>query len=567
VALLVVPPQDAKPWPTLGPQICDFIEERAIFGPGSLKGKPAEIDPEFRGWLYRTYEIYPRGHKWAGRRRFKRAGLSVRKGLGKTEKLSWIAFCELHPESPVRCDGFDSYGNPVGRPVTNPYIPLLSYNKEQVEELAYGALYVVVTEGPDADLFDASLERILRLDERGRADGGAYPLAGSPNARDGARTTFQGFDEPHRLYLPRLLEAHNTMDANLPKRPLEDPWSAYVGTAGQPGQGSVAENVHVEAQNIAEGKVKEPRLFYFHREASDHHDMTTMEGRVAAIEEATGPIGEFGPGQFEDIAERWDREGADLQYLERVWTNRWTRSAAQAFDSTRVQATGDRSLFVDRRIKPGSLVVAGFDGARFRDSTAIVLTEVATGLQQLWGLWERVEFNIDPVTGELEPWEIDEQQVTTSVAQLMRTFQVWRFNGDPPHWTETMGTWAGRWPCVEEWWTNRHKITAQAVRAYREAMSTGAVSYALDDRPISTTPKRDETYADAFARHLAAAGKVDVNFLDDDGTPLHILGKLQKGRVFDAGMAAVLSWDAYLAALRANAKPKRRHKRVVKRIR
>ena len=221
--------------------MCDFIESRAIFGPGDLMGEPAVISPEKRAIIYRAYEVYPKRHRLAGRRRFKRVGWSVRKGLAKTELLGWVCYAELHPEGPVRCDGFDADGDPVGRPVSSPYIPMLAYNKDQVEELAFGVLSAICAEGPDADLFDCSLERIMRLSRNGRDDGKAVPLAQSPNARDGARTTFQAFDEPHRMYMPRILEAHQTMNNNLPKRPMADAWSFYVGTAGQVGQGSIAE--------------------------------------------------------------------------------------------------------------------------------------------------------------------------------------------------------------------------------------------------------------------------------------------------------------------------------------
>lgn len=561
MATLIVPRLDDEPWPTLGAQVCEFIEERAIFGPGDLKGQPARISPEKRAILYRAYEVYPEGHPLEGRRRFKRVGWSVRKGLAKTEVLSWVAYVELHPEAPVRCDGFDAWGEPVGRPVDSPYIPLLAYTKDQTEELAYGALYTVVTEGPDADLFDAGLDRIIRLDDRGRDDGKAVPLAGSPNAADGARTTFQGFDEPHRLYLPRLREAHNTMDANLPKRPAADGWSFYVGTAGQPGQGSIAEDLHHEAQAIDRGEIKDPRIFYFHRDAGqchrgdkDHgHNLTSLEGRIAAITEATGPEGEYGPGQFADIAEKWDRPRADHSYLERVWLNLWTQSARQAFDPLRIP-----DLTQDRMIAPGSLVVAGFDGARFKDSTALVLTDVASGLQQLWGLWER-----PADLGDDEGWEVPEAEVTDSVATMMATFEVWRLNGDPPHWTETLGSWAGKWACVEEWWTARPKPMAYAVRDYYEAMRSGAVTYALDERLAIGSPIENETNSAALARHIAAAGRVDTNLYDDDGNRLWILNKLHETRKFDACMAAILSWQARLDALKKGAtKTKRRSTRV-----
>jgi hypothetical protein len=556
VATLVVPRFDPEaPWPTLGPQVCDLIEERMIFGPGSLQGDPAVLDDDKRAAIYAFYEVYPKGHKFAGRRRFKRCGYSVRKGLAKTELLAWVTACELHPDGPVRCDGFDAAGNPVGRPVKAPYIPLLAVTVEQVEELAYGALVYMLTEGPDADLFDVTLERAVRLSARGTADGKAVPVANSPGARDGARTTFQGFDEPHRLILPSQKKAHTTMRANLPKRPLEDAWGLYVGTAGEPGEQSVAEDLHAEAMKIDRGETEEPRLFYVHRWAAGNYDLTKKSERIEAISEATGPVGEYGPGQFEDIAAEWDDPTADKKYLERVWLNRWTRSDEQAFDVVRRAELRRRG-----RLKPGSFVTAGFDGARFRDSTGIVLTEIETGIQQVWNWWER------PVDlPEDAEWEVPEDEVTQSVADLMSTMKVWRFNADPPHWTETVGSWAGRWECVEEWWTARKKPMALSIRAYGEALNSGAVRFAYDGDAADGS---DDPFEVAFAKHAAAAGKKMLNLWDDDGVRLFILQKLHAERRFDIQMAAVLSWEARLAALRANAKPPARKRRApVKRLR
>lgn len=546
MSVLVVPPLDEEPWPTLGPQVADLLEECSIFGPGSLKGQPYRLDDEKRAALYRLYEVYPQGHPWAGRRRFKRAGISWRKGLAKTEFLAEVAFAELHPDGPVRCDGFDASGEPVGRPVADPYIPLLAVTVEQVEELAYGALYVLVTEGPDADLFDATLERVIRLGGHGQADGKAVPLSNSPGARDGARTTFQGFDEPHRLHLPRAREAHETMVANLEKRVLEDPWGLYVGTAGEPGQGSVAEGLHAEAEMIGRGEIEDPQLFYFHREAGPGHDLESLDGRIAAVSEATGPIGEYGPGQFHSIARQWDRPQADRKYLERVWLNRWTKSDAQAFDPKRwgTLATADP-------IKAGAFVTAGFDGARFRDSTGIVLTDIETGVQQLWATWER------PV--DVEEWEVPEAEVTAAWEQIIDTFDLWRCYGDPPHWTETFGAWSARWPDqFEEWWTTRTRAMAFAVREYCEGMSTGSVGHV----------SREGSQIDAaFDRHIAAAGRKDVNIYGDDGRRLFVLQKIHEDRKFDNAMAGCLSWQARLEAIRTGAKPRRRASTVIRRVR
>ncbi|RNL66253.1 large terminase [Nocardioides marmoriginsengisoli] len=549
MATLVVPKFDPDaPWPTLGPSVCDFIEERMIFGPGSIEGEPAVLDVDIRAALYSLYEIYPQGHQWAGRRRFKRGGYSCRKGLSKTEKLAWVIATELHPEAPVRCDGFDAYGQPVGRPVKRPYIPILSVTVDQVEELAYGALMYIIREGPDADLFDVSNERVQRLSPTGAEAGVAVPVSNSPSARDGARTTFQAVDEPHQLTLPRQKKAVRTMRANLPKRPLEDAWEFYVGTAGEPGENSVQEDLHAEATAIDRGEIEDPRLFYFYRHAGGTYELKDKKQRIEAISEATGPIGEYGPGQFDDIASQWDQPNADTNFLERVWLNRWTRSSEQAFDPNR-----RKDLLRKGRIKPGSFVTAGFDGARFRDSTAIVITDIVTGRQELWACWERPANLPDD-----QPWEIDEDEVTASVEQLMKTHNVWRFNGDPPHWTETLGSWAGRWPCVEEWWTIRKVPMARAIKSYNEALGSEAVTFS-EDHPNEAT----------FAQHYAAAGRRYLKIWDEDEHAageeprrLWILQKLHPDRKFDAQMAAILSWEARLAALKANAKPPRRKKKA-----
>lgn len=555
MATLVVPRFDPEaPWPTLGPQVCDIIEERLVFGPGSLQGDPAVLDDDKRAAIYAFYEVYPQGHEFAGRRRFKRAGYSVRKGLAKTELLAWVASIELHPEGPVRCDGFDAYGRPVGRPVKAPYIPLLSVTVDQVEELAYGALMYILENCQDADEFDISQERIKRLNDRGGADGEAVPVSNSPSARDGARTTFQGIDEPHRLILPRQKKAVTVMRANLPKRPLEDAWECYVGTAGEPGEKSVQEDLHAEAEAISKGKVDDPRLFYFCRWAGGTYDLDKKDQRVAAIAEATGPAGEYGPGQFADIAAQWDEPNADKEYLERVWLNRWVRSNEQAFDPNL-----RKTLLRPGLIKPGSFVTAGFDGARSRDSTAIVITEILTGRQELWAIWER--------PAGLRPdddWEIDEDEVTASVNQLFATHNVWRFNGDPPHWTSALGAWAGKHPQIEEWWTIRKGPMARAIKSYGEALASEAVTFSKD-HPLDGT----------FADHYAAAGKRYINLWDEDefdpgAEPkrMFILQKLHPDRKFDAQMAAILSWEARLAALRDGAKPPRKKKRSpIKRIR
>ncbi|TVS86043.1 large terminase [Mycobacterium helveticum] len=533
MSTLYVP--DPAGYPTLGDHVVEFIEARAVFGPGSLHDQPARLDREKQMLIRRFYEIYPQGHPKEGQRVFDRCAVELRKGVAKTELAAWIAFCELHPEGPVRFNGFEPDGSlRRGRPVKSPYIPMMATAEEQSEELAYGVLRYICEQCPDAHLFDPNLDRIAR---RG-LDGMAVPVSNSPNSRDGARNTFQHFDEPHRLTLPRDRAAVETMLQNLPKRQLESPWALYTSTAGAPGQGSVEEDVRLEAEQIADGRAPNSGLFFFARwaDVDKHPDLSTVEQIVAAVAEATGPaVGEWGVGQFERAAREFFRVGADLSYLERVHLNRWRKSNSGAYDMARV-----RDLVLDEVIPKGAFVTVGFDGARYKDATAIVITDISTGYQQIAALWERPE--------DAAGWEVDEADVDGVMHQVFKDYQVWRAYCDPPYWTEVVARWAGKWPDqVVEWFTGRQRQAADMARAYKEAIDGEAIRF------VGTEGNRDD-----LVRHIGHAGRKDLKITDDEGQPLWMLCKLNGQQInkFDACMAGNLSWQARLDAIADGAKPK-----------
>ncbi len=523
-------PQDDKKYPTLGPQVCDFIESYLVHGPGDLRGQPVELDQEKRALIYRIYEVYPEGHAWAGRRRFKRCAISLRKGSAKTELAALIAAVELHPDGPVRCDGFDAKGNPIGLGVTDAYIPMVAYTEEQSDELAYGALRVILMYSQVAEDFDIGLTRIMRIG----GDGKAVSLATAPDARDGERTTFQVFDETHRLNLPRLKAAHRTMLANTPKRYLADAWSLEITTAPAPGEDSVAEDTMEYAQQVASGMIKDSRLFFFHRQASDGHDLTTPEGVRAAVIEASGPVAEW--SDIDSIVEQWRDPTADKAYLERVWLNRLVRSNERAFDVIRWNELADQSYMPP----DGALLTLGFDGGRWHDATAVVGTEVQTGFQCLLGLWEKPEML------DIENWEVPAEDVKGVVAEAFERWKIWRMYCDPPYWESIVAEWAGKYgeTRVVEWWTNRQKQMAYAIKSFNTAITSGELLH--DGNPH-------------LARHIGNAVRRILKMRDEDGRPLWTIYKERSDSPFkiDAAMAAVLSWEARGDALTAGVGVKR----------
>lgn len=513
MAVLMVP-TDREPWPSLGGLVCDWIQAHLCFGPGDLRGNPAEIDDEKRALIWRMYEVFPKGHPKAGRRRFKRAGLSLAKGSAKTELAAWLAAAELHPSAPVRCVGWKGK-EPIGGPVTDPFVVLVAYTEEQSDELCYGALRAILGESEVGKDFDIGLERIMRKDGAGKA----VSLAGSPNARDGARTTFQVFDETHWHTLPRLKQAHQTMMANLPKRKLADAWGLEITTAPEPGGGSIAEDTMEYAEQVHQGKISDASLFFFHRQAGDEHDLTTEEGARAAAIEASGPAAVW--RDIDGIVGLWKDPTTDRTYWERVYCNRLVKSERAAFDL--VLWKGLQADVVPAR---GSQITLGFDGSMFHDATSLVATDIKLGHQWVEGVWER------PANAP-DSWQVPALEVDAAVKRCFRDYDVWRMYADPPYWQSWIAQWAGEFgkDRVVEWWTNRWRPMSAALEAFDTAIKEGTISHNGDER---------------MARHIGNARRHDLPQRDEDGRAMWVIRKDRPDspRKIDVAMGAVLSWEA-----------------------
>lgn len=522
---LVIPPMEDEPWPTLGAQVCQFIEQNLVFGPGDLRGQPAKIDRDKRALIYRAYEIFPEGHPRAGRRRFQRVVFSLRKGLAKTELAAWIAACELHPEGPVRCDGFRN-GQPMGRGVTDPYIPMVAYTEEQTEDLAYAALLAILSEGALGNDFDIGLQRIMRI----HGDGKAMALSAAPDARDGARTTFQHFDETHRFTLPRLKLAHKTMLANLPKRRASDAWGLETTTAYATGENSVAEDAMTYARSVADGDRSDSRLFYFHRQASPDLDFSDPEQLRLGMVEASGGDEEW--HNIDTICAQFDDPTADRLLLERLWGNRPVAGGGRAFPIERWLQLAKPGYQPAER----ALITLGFDGSRFHDATALIATEIETGFQWPVGIWTSP---VQKPTGDA--WQVDKDDVEARLAETFARYKVWRMYCDPPLWSSEIAAWAGKYgeKVIVEWWTNRYRQMAYALQAYRIAMINGEISH--DGDPV-------------FAQHIANACRQEINLRDEDtNTPMWIIRKERPDSPFkiDAAVAGCLSDEARRDAVAA----------------
>ena len=128
---------------SLGYVVLDWIHEFCCHGPGDVQGEPLDYDDEIRDFIINCYRINP----VTGRRLYREAVLSRPKGRAKSEIAGMVVCAEAL--GPVRFDGWDAAGQPVGRPVVSPLIKCLATEESQAGNTFENAAFVLGEWGPD----------------------------------------------------------------------------------------------------------------------------------------------------------------------------------------------------------------------------------------------------------------------------------------------------------------------------------------------------------------------------------------------------------------------------------
>jgi hypothetical protein len=390
---------------------------------------------------------------------------SRRKGVGKTEDAAILAICEMDPTAPVRCDGWDANGDPVGRPVRDPYIPMVAVTEEQTEDLAYAAVREILEHCELGESYDIGLERIRHLN----APGQIQALASSPNARDGARTTFQHFDETHLFVLDRLKQAHSTMLRNIPKRFASDAWSLETTTAYEPGEDSIAEGSHLFALAIQQGRANDATLLYDHRQADIKWDLKKSRDLREAIKEASGDAFTF--TDVEAIIGLFHDPQESEANFRRYWLNQPTAGDKKWLAPEVIAALVDP----DKRVPDGVEGVLSFDGSYTRDSTALLFTTIEDVPHTIvLGSWEK------PL--KAQNWRVSHLDVEAAIDDAMQRFTVRELAPDPFGWHADVERWEEKYgEVVVRFETNQPRRMGPACSDFEQA----ARDTAKGDRKIS----------------------------------------------------------------------------------
>jgi len=445
------------------------------------------------------------------------ATIVAAEGLGPVRFAGWAEGGEVYDcrDYGCGCGWVHPYepGDPMGRPWPTPLIQLLATAEDQTDNV-FRPLQAMLRNGPLAEMVTVG-EEFIRLPDAGRID----VVTSSAQARLGNPITFALQDETG-LYtvvnkMVKVAETQRRGLAGMGGRAME------TTNAPDPTEDSTA-------KRTLESKSRD--LFRFHRpppakldyrkkadrrkihrhvyRGSTHVDLDDIEGEAAELIEK------------------------DPAQAERFFGNRLAAGAGHAFDADRWAELARPAVVIPAR----ELVVAGVDGARFRDALAIEATDVVTGHQWKVDLQERPE-------GAPDDYEHDFEAADRAMLDLFDRYQVWRVYVDPQYIESLFERWQGRWgdKVVVQWLTYRKRPMAFALQNYRAAMTAGELTH--DGDPD-------------VSRHIANAVKRATNMVDDEGHPLWLIDKPEPLRKIDGSMAGCLSWECRGDAIAAGAKKK-----------
>lgn len=455
-----------------------WVEHWCVHGPGDVQGEAVELDGEFGGFLVDVYAV----REGSGRRIYDSAAISRGKGRAKSELAGFIGLFEAF--GPCRFAGWArggevfewrdfTYqfrpGEPMGRPVTYPFVRCLATEEEQSGN-TYDNIHYNLTEGPLGEDLPTGAAGVTRTFIPG--GGEIRPSTASSSSKDGGKETFTCFDETH-LYVSReLREMYKTVDRNCRKRRDAQPWALQTTTMYQPGDNSVAEKTHERAKLIAEGKSRAARLLYDHREAPAKVDLADRDQVIAALREVYGPFADvldldgIVDNEFYNIEK-------DVEESRRYFFNQPTAARDAWVTKPQWAACADATQVVE----DGAHIAMFFDGSTSDDATGLVGCHMDTG--HLWtvGVWEK------PQGPAGQDWRVDRVDVDRAVRAAFERWDVCVFFADVRDFESYVDAWGnefGRGLLVEATAGRYRHPVAWDMRA-REKEFTEAVERTLVD--------------------------------------------------------------------------------------
>lgn len=444
---------EPEPVLSLGWQVIDWVETYLVHGPGDVQGDPISLDDELARFLVDAYAV-----DLDGRRLYDEAMLVAPKGRAKSELAGMVVCAEAL--GPVRFAGWDAAGEPVGRPVTYPFIRCLATEESQAGN-TYDNVVFMLRNGAVASEYrglDVGLTRTYLPD-----GGEVRPSTASSAAKDGGKESFAVADEPHLYVLPESVGMYRTVKRNLTKRRAAEPWMLGTTTVWRPGEGSIAEQIFDSARTT-------PRTLIAYR-PPPKVDLDDDASVLRALSHVYGPAFEWMDkprllrALRDPTADRADQQRYFLNAIVKG-SDRWL--------SPEVWAACARP---GQTLDPGDAVVLGFDGSQYEDSTVLEACRISDGHLVCLNCWEK------PAGPAGRGWEVPRQEVHAAVAAAFSDYKVALMFADPPYWQSELAAWQSEWgDRVLGFETRRDVGMAGALERLHTAVVTGQVTHDGDPR-------------------------------------------------------------------------------------
>jgi phage terminase large subunit-like protein len=458
---------------SLGYEVLDWLHAYCCHGPGDVQGEPLDLDDEMRDHVIECYRLDPA----TGRRMYDEVVLSRPKGRAKSEIAGLVGVAEGF--GPVRFDGWDADGQPVGRRVRSPLIKCLATEESQAGNTFENIAFIAGEWGPDEhpEIF-AGVSGIRRYQSASAVylPGGGEIRACTAGAasKDGGKETHVVPDETHLYVLRELKSMYSTVARNLGKRKLAEPWMHQTTTAYRPGEQSVAEETLTAWRK---GELS-GRVFVNHREAKGRVDLDDEEHTKAQLVRVYGSS-----APWQDIDRKYrdmrdPRICPDVATAARYFLNRSMASqdawiAVDVVDRQSVRADpvpGDERPRPERLVAPGEAIAVGFDGSLNEDTTVLRGCRMSDGFLFRLGAWPKP----DGPAGI--GWEVPRLEVLAAIRETFDRYDVVRCYCDPHEWRSDVDQLAEEFgDRVVAWETRRDVAMAAALDRLHTGLVTGEI--------------------------------------------------------------------------------------------
>src|SRR5690606_8733104 len=493
-------PEFEGDFPTLGYQIADWIEANVVIPDGYLRGTPYYLTDEMLEFLRHFYRLNPEVELNPHSERPPDALTYVGSQLRRSQKWGkdpfGAAIILAEALGPARWDGWDSDGQPVGRPYPTPIIGCYGTSQEQTDN-TYKALLDMIREGPLVDLpgMDAG-ETKTTLPGGGQV----WPMTASGRAALGRRITFATLTESHLW----VQSSGGAVLAGAIKRGLAGMGGRWMEltNAWDPSENSEAQ-ITFEAGN--------PRFYIDNIESKRVNDLyDDQELRTELLSQYGDSAKERGGWvDLDRIADEVRNKAHTEADRRRFFLNEIVIGESVFADPI----VWDAQARPDDTIKPDEIIALGFDGAKYQDCTSLVACRISDGHIFTLKHWERPE-------DATRDWQVDRIAVDKTVKAAFEAYQVCVFFGDPWRWQDDQAQCAAKWPDRSvQLPTNQEQRMDKASGGFQTMFADNLLTH--DGNPITTKHVKNCV--------IVKGGKKKYRPGEEDSISPHYLKMAKKG--------------------------------------